>query len=39
VELGTPRWRSVLRHVEKVVAAVGSATAGSYTAVEIPLDD
>ncbi len=39
VELGTPRWRSVLRHVEKVVAAVGAVTAGSYTAVEIPLDD
>ena len=39
VELGTPRWRAVLRHVEKVVAAVGAATAGSYTAVEIPLDD
>lgn len=35
VELGTPRWPVVLRHVERVVAAVSAATATSYT---IPLD-
>ena len=39
VELGTPRWRVVLRHVERVREAVNESKAGCYTVVEIPLDE
>ncbi len=36
IELGTPRWPVVQRYVEKIAAAITSATPGSYTVVEIP---
>src|SRR5580700_11965948 len=36
VVLSTPQWPLVRLHVEKIVAAVNSATPGSYTEVAIP---
>lgn len=36
VVLGNPRWPLLRLHIERVVAAVNAATAGSYTEVEIP---
>jgi len=35
---GTTRWSRVRQHVERVTAAVASATPGSYTEVEIPFE-
>lgn len=37
VALGQGRWSLIAPHVERVVEAVGAATPGSYTEVEIPL--
>lgn len=34
--LGHPQWPVLRLHVERVVAPVNAATAGSYTEVEIP---
>jgi hypothetical protein len=39
VVLSTPQWPVVKKHVEKIVAAVGAATPGSYFEVEIPKED
>jgi hypothetical protein len=36
VVLSTPQWPRVRLHIERVAAAVNSATPGSYTEVEIP---
>lgn len=36
VVLGNPQRPAVHRHIDRVLAAVNSATAGSYTEVEIP---
>lgn len=36
VVLGNPTWPVLSRHVKRVVAAVNSATPGSYSEVEIP---
>jgi hypothetical protein len=36
VVLGNPQWPVLRLHVERVVAAVNTATRGSYTEVEIP---
>ena len=38
VVLGQGRWTLILPHVERVVAAVDAATAGSFFEVEISLD-
>lgn len=36
VVLSTPQWPVVRLHVEKIVAVVNAATAGSYAEVELP---
>ncbi len=36
VVLGNPNWKVARSHVDKIVAAVDSATANSYVEVEIP---
>lgn len=36
VVLGRPQWPVVRRHIERVVAAVDTAAAGSYAEVDIP---
>jgi hypothetical protein len=36
VVLGNPQWPVLRLHVERVVAAVNTATPGSYTEIEIP---
>ena len=36
VVLGNPQWPALRPHVERVVAAVNTATPGSYTEVQIP---
>ena len=38
VILGNPRRPAVDRHIDRVIAAVNSATPGSYTEVEIPYE-
>ena len=35
---GSTRWSRVRRHVDRIAAAVASATPGSYFEVEIPFD-
>ena len=35
---GTTRWSRVRQHAERVAAAVASATAGSYSEVDIPFE-
>ena len=35
---GSTRWSRVRRHVERIAAAIGAATPGSYAEVEIPFD-
>src|ERR1039457_6053109 len=37
VVLGNPQWPALRRYVERVVAALNAATAGSYVLVEIPM--
>ena len=36
IVLGNPQWPRLRQHVERVVAAVDSATPGSYVEIEIP---
>jgi len=38
VVLGNQQWPTLLRFVEKVIAAVNAATPGTYIEVEIPSD-
>jgi hypothetical protein len=38
VVLGLGRWKLILPHVAKVVAAVDAATPGSFAEVEIPFE-
>ena len=38
VVLGNQQWPTLRRYIERVVAAVNSATPGSYTEVEIPFE-
>ena len=38
VVVGNPTWRVLRKHLERVAAAVGAATPGSYAEVEIPFE-